>query len=292
MVCLTTFDTIYILKAFRNSLGTNVEIFGTNVKKCVKMSVMNIAIVDDMPPETDRLSGIINEYAYDNHMSADISSFSSAEDLLADYRPLQYTLIFMDIYMNGMTGIDAARKIRENDPDTLIVFLTTSPDHAFDAFDVHAYQYLIKAPHGDDDSLRASVFKILDEINSIHSEDATRLTFYVEGSKQSVSYAYIVYVQSQKNYIQIMDRSSNCHRARMTFSEVSDILKNDIRFLQINRGIIINMDYITSFEHNVCCLTGGYKFPINVREQKRLDQIRKNYIFTKLHNSTSFRGQA
>ncbi len=46
-------------------------------------------------------------------------SFISAEPLLDDYRPLQFTLIFMDIYMNGITGVEAVKKIREIDNETL-----------------------------------------------------------------------------------------------------------------------------------------------------------------------------
>ena len=107
---------------------------------------MNIALVDDMPRELSRLSGIIEEYAAEHQLPVELVTFDSAEALLKAYRPLQYTLIFMDIYMDGMTGVEAVKKIRETDKETLIVFLTTSSDHAFDALTVHAYQYILKVP--------------------------------------------------------------------------------------------------------------------------------------------------
>ena len=250
---------------------------------CGKMHFMNIAIIDDMPSEIDHLSDIINNYAAENHISLEISAFSNAEDFLEDYRPFSYTLIFMDIYMEGMTGIEAAQKIRETDSDTLLVFFTSSPDHTLDAFNVHAFQYLLKTPDMDDPTFRDSVVNLLNDAILTHSDSSSRLTFYIEGSKQSISFSYIVYVQSQRNYVQIIDRSGNCHRVRMTFSEVCDVLQDDNRFLPINRGILINMDYITTFDKNICTLQGSYKLPINVRDQKSLDQIRKNYIFSKLH---------
>lgn len=243
---------------------------------------MNIAIIDDLPRELSRISEIIAEYASKRRLSVDLKTFQSAEELLAGYRPLQYTLIFMDIYMDGMNGVDAAKKIREIDRDTLIVFLTTSQEHAFDAFDVHAYQYLLKSP--DDAVLKSSVCRVMDEIVSITQPDAEQtLTFSASGVEQSIAFSNIMFAASEKNYIQITDRSQNSYRTRMTFSEVFSVLGKDSRFLQINRGVIINMDCITAFEKGSCELCGGYRLPVNVREQKKLDQIRKNYVFSKLH---------
>ncbi len=249
---------------------------------------MNIALVDDISRETGRMSGIINDYMSKRHLHADIKTFHSAEELLSGYRPLQYTLIFMDIFMDGMTGVDAARKIRETDNDTFIVFLTTSQGHAFDAFDVHAFQYILKSP--DDEVLAASVTKVLDEIVALRSVNEDRIGFVIDGKEHSIPFPGIVYAQSQKNYVLINDDSGNGYRTRMTFSELCGALGRDNRFLQINRGIIINMDYITSFGKDSCELKGGISLPINVRDQKQLDLIRKNYVFSKLHGRQTLGG--
>ncbi len=249
---------------------------------------MNIALVGDMSRETDRMSGIINEYMSKRHLHADIRTFHSAEELLSDYRPLQYTVIFMDIFMDGMTGVDAARKIRESDNDTFIVFLTTSHEHAFDAFDVHAFQYILKSP--DSALITASVTKVLDEITALQSESEDRISFMIDGKEHSISFSGIVFAQSQKNYVVINDELGNGYRTRMTFSDLCGALSRDNRFLQINRGIIINMDCVTSFGKDSCELKGGISLPINVRDQKRLDQIRKNYVFSKLHGRQTFGG--
>ena len=243
---------------------------------------MNIALVDDMPRELTRLSAIINEYAETHNIPTELSAFKSAEDFLAEYRPFRYTLIFMDIYMDGMTGVEAAEKIRENDNETLIVFLTTSVDHTFDAFKVHAYQYIIKDP--DNDKLKSEMNRILDDIVSLYNLSEAGITVSIDGDEKTFPFSSIVCVQNEKNYIKITDKKSRSFLTRMTFSGIHSLLENDSRFLQINRGIIINMDYIDTFDKNTCKLHGGHSLPINVREQKKLDQIRKNYIFSKLHN--------
>ena len=249
---------------------------------------MNIAIVDDIPRELTRISGIIEKYSDEHHIPMEINTFSSAEELLEDYRPLQYTLVFMDIYMDGMTGVEAVNKIREIDSETLIVFLTTSPDHTFDAFKVHAYHYILKVP--EDDVLKTNVAKVLDDVVKLRNITEDGITVSVDGSEKVFSFSSIVYAQTEKNYIRITDHHKNEFRIRMTFSEMNSLLRKDSRFLQINRGIIINMDYIDTFGRDVCELHGGYSLPINVRDQKKLDQIRKNYIFSKLHNRQQIGG--
>lgn len=243
---------------------------------------MNIAIVDDQLKETTQIKNIIKKYFSDNHTPMELKIFHSAEDFLAGFSPFQYTLIFMDIYMDGMSGLEAARQIRKTDNDTHIVFLTTSSDHTFDAFDVHAYQYILKTP--DKESLRQSIYQVIEDVLSIRSIEDKQLIISVSGEEISLPFSNIVYAQSQKNYIQITDRFRSRFRTRMTFSELRSSLDRDNRFLQINRGILINMDYITTFESETCNLKGGYSLPINLRDQKKLNQIRKNYIFSKLHN--------
>lgn len=242
---------------------------------------MNIAIVDDMPRELDRLSEILTEYAAEKRIPIELKALQSAEELLSGYRPFQYTLIFLDIYMNGLTGVDAARKLRESDPDTLIVFLTTSPEHTFDAFDVHAYQYILKTP--DDAAVQSAVRRVMDDIAAARLAAERALTFSENGAEQSLSFSDIVFAESEKNYVKLADRFQNVYRARMTFSEIRSRLGTDSRFLQINRGVLINMDCITAFGKETCTLNGGVSLPINVREHKKLDQIRKNYVFSKLH---------
>lgn len=218
---------------------------------------MNIALVDDMPKEIIRLSEIIEEYATEHQLPVELQTFDSAEALLTSYHPLQYTLIFMDIYMDSMTGVEAAKKIRESDKETLIVFLTTSKDHTFDALKVHAYQYILKVP--EKETLQADVWRVLDDVVALRSLSEAGITVVIGGNEQTFL-------------------------TRMTFSGIHSLLEQDSRFLQINRGIIINMDFIDTFESDTCVLHGGFRLPISVREQKKLDQIRRNYVFTKLHN--------
>ena len=69
---------------------------------------MNIAIVDDRKEDREKLSSILLKYAAAGSEKLNIQHFESAEALLDNYQPFLYTILFLDIYMDGMSGMQAA----------------------------------------------------------------------------------------------------------------------------------------------------------------------------------------
>ena len=111
---------------------------------------MNIAIVDDRKTDSDRLVGFIDTYAEQHRLQwGAMDRFSSGEDFLGAFTPGKYDLIFLDIYMDGITGMETAKRIRQTDHDCRIIFITTSPEFAVESYNVNASFYLLK-PIGKD----------------------------------------------------------------------------------------------------------------------------------------------
>ena len=71
-----------------------------------------------------------------------IEAYATGEELLASGK--RFDIVFLDIQMEGMNGIEAARSLRERREDTVLVFITGIKDYVFDAFDLYAFQYLLK----------------------------------------------------------------------------------------------------------------------------------------------------
>ena len=106
---------------------------------------MKIAIVDDIKGEAERLSGLVAHYLSTHGLFCDQTDlFASGEAFLEHFEPARYDIIFLDIYMSGMTGMETARRIREEDTNCSLLFVTTSPDFAIDSYDVNATYYLLK----------------------------------------------------------------------------------------------------------------------------------------------------
>lgn len=236
---------------------------------------MNIALIDDIPMETERIRILLQKYAVTNSLDFDIRCFSHAEDLLADYHPFQYAVIFMDIYMEGMNGIDAAAKLRAADPDVLLIFLTGSSDYMSDAFRYHVYDYIQKPAEA------ARLFGVMDDILKKHTPTVDTLSFISSRTQYCLPYTDIVALRAVGHYLDILDKDNQVHKTRMTFSEVYALLSQDRRFLLILRGVIVNMDYVLRFSDGMCHLPFNRYLPINVRNSKKIEQTWSNYILTK-----------
>ncbi|MBO4457486.1 MAG: response regulator transcription factor [Butyrivibrio sp.] len=241
---------------------------------------MNIAIIDDLQTDSDHLKNILLSYAYENSLDLSISTFSSGEEFLSEYENYSYTLIFMDIYMNGLSGIETAKKIRENDMRTAIVFLTSSSEFMPEAFSLHAFDYLSKPAE------KTKLYKVMDDLlnNKTSTADVPYLFFTYERESISVPYSDIALIRSIGHYMEIVLKNQRAYKVRMTFASISDLLSEDARFLSVIRGTLVNMDYITSLKDGSCSIVGDMQTPITLRKEKQLEQIWKNYVFNKIRN--------
>ena len=247
---------------------------------------MNIAIVDDLSSESDALRNILNEYAAINRLTFAIDIFPSGEDFLRNFSPFSYAVIFMDIYMTGMTGVETAKKVRESDRDTLLVFLTTSGDHRADAFSIHAYDYIEKPTKKD------KLFRVMDDILQNHTTlFSDKLSFIADGQDYALPYPDILsVVTAQHNYLEIADRFGNTYQPRMTFSTILKELDKDSRFLQINRNILVNLEQIEALKDGMCLLKNGASFPIHSKKTKEIEQKWQNFMFSRIRKNNQERG--
>ena len=241
---------------------------------------MNIAIVDDLKEEREKLQNCLDKYAQEKRLECDLHMFESADELLAGYRPLRYTIIFLDIFMPGRTGIEAAHEIRTVDNDTILIFLTDSMDYMPEAFNCHAYDY-IKKP-----AMQDKIDSLMDEILAKAKSDEKSFNFISDHDNITIPYSEIIAICSSGHYLEITEKGGNTYKTRLTFQQASQELESESRFLQINRGILVNMDYVLGFNDGMCELDGDITMPANVRNSRGIENIWHNYLFTKMRNNT------
>ena len=93
---------------------------------------MKIAIVDDISDERTLLRDRLESQFSRRNVHTDIFEYENGETFLTSAKECPFTVVFLDIYMNGANGIDIAKELRRSDTDCLLIFTTTSTDHALE----------------------------------------------------------------------------------------------------------------------------------------------------------------
>ena len=238
---------------------------------------MKIAIVDDRTEDRERLEGCIRSY-FGDEPSLSIDGFVSAEDFLPSFRPGMYDLVFLDIIMDEMNGIELAKKIRGTDPHMLIVFQTTSREYAFDAFPIHPFDYLIK-PCGQDE-----VDSVLTEASRVLSAGDPEITVNAKGEYR-VPVRTICAAVADGRGVELRLAGTQPLKTSETFRSISEKLEAFPQFLLINRGVLINMDQVLAPEGDCMKMKDGTLHPIKVNGRGSVMAAFTQYMISRVERS-------
>lgn len=225
---------------------------------------MRIAIVDDETAEHIFLDKILNRWARLNHLSITCDCFSSGIDFLDAIGHRQYDMVFMDIYMDGTDGIQTAEKMRQAAPGCFLIFLTSSREHMPKAFPCHAFDYLLKPL--DEERL----FQTLSDFLRVIPEKQSYINLPLGKQVVPVLYSHLEYIFTDSNYCIVQAQEQ--YRCRIPFNKMKAMLEDDERFCTINRGILVNLDYVDTMEDLSCWMKSGISFPMNTRKNSELKQ--------------------
>ncbi len=228
---------------------------------------MKIAICDDNAIDRGIISDFLHIYMAERSVSARLTEYEIGVDLLYDVEDgCYYDLIFLDIYMSKVHGMDIARRLREHGYSGKIIFSTATADYAVDSYEVEAAGYLLK-PH-DYDKIRNLLDRILDRMN------VGMFRFSVRNIVHNIPYSELVFVES-KNNVCILHRSNGeSYTIYQKLSEIEQQLDDDERFLRCHQSYIVNLSYISKADKEFEMTTGDI---VHIR-QRNLKEMRNAYL--------------
>lgn len=202
----------------------------------------NIAVVEDTDSSVESLISFINQYSRESRQQFNVVRFSSADALLKDYCST-YAVIFMDIQMPGMNGMDAAFEIRKLDGTVSLVFITRMVQFAQKGYEVDAVSFLIKPVTYYDFSMK---FRKALDIYLMHEEKGILIN--VTGGVRRISTDKLMYVEIIRHrlYYHLVD----------DVVEVTGVLanvENDLKkygFLRCNKCYLVNPKFIISVKNS------------------------------------------
>ncbi len=197
-------------------------------------SFLHIAICEDEPEDAAVLIDIIEKSA----VEAVCQSFESGEDFLASFCAWKYDLIFMDIYMAGMRGIETVEAIRKTDENVIIAFVTTSPDHMRDGYRLDALKYIEK-PVTEKAVMAALELAIMKQ----KSRQSIVLTA-AGGENATILLDTVSYFEQRQHVIEINAVTGVLRTSQsVKMNDIEKLLPSP-PFLRCHRSYIVNLDYV------------------------------------------------
>ena len=233
---------------------------------------MRIAIVDDLETERAQLKTRLARQLRLCGAEAELLEFESGESFLAAEKEQRFTAAFLDIYMHGMSGMDAAKELRKTDADCLLVFTTTSTDHALEGFQVRALHYLVK-PFSEEE-----LSALLAEMLARLPRPEPVLTVKVSGSDVRLCYRDIISAEHFAHLINIRTTALKTLVTRQSFKVFTEPLKKDPRFFVCGRGMIVNLEHAADFRDGAFCMTDGSSVYVSQELLKPARQAFMEYL--------------
>lgn len=232
---------------------------------------MKIAVVDDWIKDRELLRDMAAEYGKDKKIEMKLHCFTNGERFLDVCLKTQFDIVFLDIYMEGMDGMQVARALREKGSNCLIVFVTNSCAYAIEGYWVKAFHYLLK-PYSKEEfgSIMERCIAALDiNAHSINIKEGR--------SMREVFIRDICYVDMRKHYVQI-HTEREIIKSRMYFKEIAALLDHNY-FLPCYRNVMVNMDKIEKMKEQDFILKNRERVPIQRSRYNQVQQAFADYLF-------------
>lgn len=231
---------------------------------------LRIAICEDFEEDARHLLSCIEQ----SSIETSCRLFSSGEDFLTSFAEGQFDMIFMDIYMNGITGVEVVRKIREIDAKTVIAFTTTSLDHTLDGYRLGVLKYIEKpASQKDIDEALEMAF--------IKRKSTAYISLLIDGVQKELPLDSILYFEHQNHAVTI-NLTNGALRASQSV-KLKDIEAKlpSPPFLRCHHSYIVNIKYVRSLDKELKTfnMKNGGKVYIRRQDFKKSAETYKNYLF-------------
>lgn len=231
--------------------------------------MIRIAICDDEKQTADQIRKLVSGFFREKNMEASVVCFSGGEELLQYGKNID--VLFLDIQMEGMDGMETARKLRSRNFRGFLIFITILKEMVFRSFEVQAYDYLVK-PVGEK-KFAGTMERLLVSMNHAGGE---KLLVQKGYERSIISFDEIVFAE-------IIDRKVYLHLASSEVVDFYDRIENlearlNGRFFRCHRSYLINMRYLKSYKNGVAYMENGKEIPVSRLRNKAFSEVILQYM--------------
>lgn len=238
---------------------------------------MLIYICDDQQEEASALQFCLTKAAAELSAGCTIKVYFSGEAVIDAVENSEApSLVVLDVYMEGMSGIETGRRLRSLLPDLPVAFLTSSRDFAVDAFELNALHYIVKPVTVE--TARA----LLERLPAYPKNPAKMLELPIQDGTAQFPVAEISRIISKSRGVEIHILGRSAAWLPCRFREVEARLSDEPDFLLLSRGCIVNLNHVQSIDFDTCCMKNGEQFPVSRRERLNVQNRYSDFLFRRL----------
>ncbi|WP_313530536.1 LytR/AlgR family response regulator transcription factor [Anaerotignum sp.] len=233
--------------------------------------LLRIAICEDTKSERDRLLTLLHKSKIKNKCTV----FTSGEQLVAAFKPQIFDLLLIDIYMGGITGLEAIKKVRDTDEDIPVAFVTSSTEHTLESYRLSALKYIEK-PFSQKD-----IEEIL-HLAQIKKNDVPSLLIQKNGRMDKIPFSQILYMEQRAHQLFIY---------RKDMEPVSIYEKLSSLFTQLptpgffcpHKSFAVNLAFVQFIDVDLKCfyMENGENVPIRRESIGKAKKAFEQYLFDK-----------
>lgn len=234
--------------------------------------MIKVAICDDSDIDREMLKGIVSYLMGDRGLDFEVDIYQNGEGLVTNYKNHPYDLIFLDIMMGEMDGIEAGKIIRRIDDNVEFVYCTSSSDFAIAAYEVHAMGYLVK-PYEP-----GRIGAVIDYY--VHKHPQKNQNYIEVKSKRKsliIPYKDIIHMESDNKVVYIYTTTQGIVKVYNKLDKFEAELSNS-SFLRCHQSYLVNIRYIVGMVDSDFIMIDNRLIPIRKSGRKLIVKRYEDYL--------------
>lgn len=239
---------------------------------------MQIIICDDLVEHRNIIREHIHRYSIKMALDYVVHEFESAETLLNAIKKgnVHPDILFMDIYMTGMTGMDATKLLIAQGFQGAVIFTTTSKNHAIESYEMMADGYLVKP--FTEESFQRNFERVVSE----YAQSFKTVSFLCDRLEFRVFLKDLEFIEASNERGCLVHAKNETLRTTKPMAEFLKELSCEKQFLQCHRSCVINLQYVEKIEEDVVRMKNGKQAPLARANRQVIRKAVADYFFLKM----------
>ncbi len=231
---------------------------------------MKIVVCDDEPKILNDIADKISEIFCNIKIPADIYKTDRPEYLIEYLEKNKTDILFLDIDMPKISGMDIAQTILNQKINTLLIFVTNQEALVYKSFRYHPFSFIRKSRF--ESEITEVVLNAVQKINSMQD----MFTFKSNNELCRIKISHIVYFESDANYVKLFTVNET-YRFRNTLSALESSLSQK-GFIRIHKGFLVNQSFVYSIKADEIVLSNNTRLPIGRTNKENVKKQLMRYM--------------